>query len=259
MNESSTASDRPLYLYVAFLGNLIAAAGMAFLLLGILGALGLISAVTDSLGGFGSSFASATTGSAAAYSFAFLASLLSLSASWKMLREGPRLWLLVLVVVFQLAAAAVFHSWVSVIALIPTVAALYGLVLVLRSAPVLRGPAPTPPIVPRETPASATAAPTSAAAAANQSSWVAPAPISSAPITPTTPEPATPAPVTPAAIDSVPVAETLVIPDEGAAPAMDGRAPAAARPVASRRCADCGATNNQDARFCYSCGSILPG
>ncbi len=160
MNESSTTSDRPLYLYVAFLGNLIAAAGMAFLLLGILGALGLISAVTDSLGGFGSSFASATTGSAAAYSFAFLASLLSLSASWKMLREGPRLWLLVLVVVFQLAAAAVFHSWVSVIALIPTVAALYGLVLVLRSAPVLRGPAPTPAIMPRETPASATAAPT---------------------------------------------------------------------------------------------------
>jgi len=236
MNESSTASDRPLYLYVAFLGNLIAAAGMAFLLLGILGALGLISAVTDSLGGFGSSFASATTGSAAAYSFAFLASLLSLSASWKMLREGPRLWLLVLVVVFQLAAAAVFHSWVSVIALIPTVAALYGLVLVLRSAPVLRGPAPTPPIVPRETPASATAAPTSAAAAANQSSWVAPAPMSSAP-----------------------VPETLVIRDEGAAPATDGRAPVAAQPVSSRRCADCGAPNTQNARFCYSCGSILPG
>ena len=257
MNESSTTSDRPLYLYVAFLGNLIAAAGMAFLLLGILGALGLISAVTDSLGGFGSSFASATTGSAAAYSFAFLASLLSLSASWKMLREGPRLWLLVLVVVFQVAAAAVFHSWVSVIALIPTVAALYGLVLVLRSAPVLRGPAPTPAVMPRQTPAPA--APISAAAAGNESPWVAPAPIIPAPITPTTPEPATPAPVTPAAIDSVPVAETLVIPDEGAAPATDGRAPVAAQPVSSRRCADCGATNNQDARFCYSCGSILPG
>lgn len=256
MNESSTASDRPLYLYVAFLGNLIAAAGMAFLLLGILGALGLISAVTDSLGGFGSSFASATTGSAAAYSFAFLASLLSLSASWKMLREGPRLWLLVLVVVFQVAAAAVFHSWVSVIALIPTVAALYGLVLVLRSAPVLRGPAPTPPIVPRETPASATAAPTSAAAAANQSSWVAPAPIVAAP---TIAAPTTPGPVDPAPMSSAPVPETLVIRDEGAAPATDGRAPVAAQPVSSRRCADCGAPNTQNARFCYSCGSILPG
>ena len=118
MKDSPTSSERPLYLYITLAGNLIAVGGMTFLLLGVLGALGLITAITDSLGGLGSSFASATTGSAIEYSFAFLAALIALSASWKMFREGPIVWLLAIVVVFQGAAAAVFHSWVSVIVLI---------------------------------------------------------------------------------------------------------------------------------------------
>jgi len=286
MNDSSTGSERPLYLYIALLGNLIAVAGMAFLLLGILGALGLITAVTDSLGGFGSSFASATTGSAVEYSFAFLASLISFAASWKMFREGPVLWLLALVVVFQVATAAVFHSWVSVIVLIPTVAALYGLVLVLRGGtapagrmPVAGAPVQTPaqtpgqmsPVTPAYVPPEPTPVRAGAAAAAPASSEpravVAPPPATPTPVPPT---PVVATPVAPAAVSAaamtppsrIPMAvqETVALPVKDVAPPVVGRPGAAAAPTpASRTCADCGAENPQSARFCGSCGSILPG
>ncbi len=190
MNESSTGSERPLYLYIALLGNLIAVAATAFLLLGILGALGLITAVTDSLGGFGSSFVSATTGSAVEYSFAFLASLISFAASWKMFREGPVLWLLALVVVFQVATAAVFHSWVSVLVLIPTVAALYGLVLTLLGR-------------------------TTLPARASVSAGPAQTPVVSTPVTPT---PAASPAATPPPRSPMPVQETVVLPVKDPAP-----------------------------------------
>jgi len=128
-------AQRSLYLYILVLGNLIAVIGMTFLMLGILGALGLISAITDSLGGLGSGFASATNEAAVLYSYAFLASLLSLAASWKMFHEGPRLWLLGLVIVLQLASAAAFHSGVSVLVAIPLLAAIYGVVVLFRFTP----------------------------------------------------------------------------------------------------------------------------
>jgi hypothetical protein len=286
MNESSTGSERPLYLYIALLGNLIAVAGMAFLLLGILGALGLITAVTDSLGGFGSSFASATTGSAVEYSFAFLASLISFAASWKMFREGPVLWLLALVVAFQVATAAVFHSWVSVIVLIPTVAALYGLVLTLLGrttlparAPVSGGPARAPAMTPMQTSPFASAyaspepTPARVQAAATASvppeprASVAPPPaaptsVAQTPVVPTpvTPTPATPPAATPPPSSPMPVQETVVLPVKDPAPSSEGRPGAATAPSPpSRTCADCGAENPHSARFCGSCGSILPG
>jgi zinc-ribbon domain len=282
MNDPPTGSERPLYLYIALLGNLIAVAGMAFLLLGILGALGLITAVTDSLGGFGSSFASATTGSAVEYSFAFLASLVSFAASWKMFREGPVLWLLALVVVFQLATAAVFHSWVSVLVLIPTVAALYGLVLTLLGrttlparAPVSAGPSQTPAMTPMQAspiaPAYASPEPTPARVEAAATAPVPPAtPYSAAP-TPVSPSPASPTPVvatpaippaatTPPPRSPGPVQETVALPVKDFAPPAVGRpSAAAAKTPSSRTCADCGAENPQSARFCGSCGSILPG
>ncbi len=282
MNDSSTGSERPLYLYITLLGNLVAVAGMAFLLLGVLGALGLITAVTDSLGGFGSSFASATTGSAIEYSFAFLASLISFAASWKMFREGPVLWLLALVVAFQVATAAVFHSWVSVIVLIPTVAALFGLVLTLlrgtalpARAPASAAPVQTPamapaqmsPVAPAYAPpepappraeAVATAPVPSAAATPPPAAPIPMSPSPAAP-TPVVATPATPPAATPPPRSPMPVQETVVLPVKDANPPGEGRMGVTAPSPTSRTCPDCGADNPQSARFCGSCGSILPG
>jgi hypothetical protein len=265
MKDSPTGPERPLYLYIALLGNLIAVAGMAFLLLGVLGALGLNTAVTNSLGGLGSSFASATTGSAIEYSFAFLAALISLAASWKMFREGPSIWLLAIVVVFQAAAASVFHSWVSVIALIPTVAALYGLVLrlVFETATPAEAPASATPV--RRNAAPPAPSPMGPVAADGGSGEPTPPRAEAAAPPPPTPGPVGPTPVEPPAAgmrptEPAPATDDLatraaVRADARPAPPATG-APAAAT---SRRCADCGSPNGPDARFCNSCGSILPG
>ncbi len=266
MKDPSTGPERPLYLYITLLGNLIAVGGMAFLLLGVLGALGLITAVTNSLGGLGSSFASATTGSAIEYSFAFIAALISLAASWKMFREGPIIWLLAIVVVFQVAAAAVFHSWVSVIALIPTVAALYGLVVLLVGETAAQAGAPASATPARRSvvpPAPVQTSPVAAGSVSAESMHpraqaAAPSPVSPAPAVPTPMEPtaAEMRPTEPAPITDEPVARPPLHADTRPAPPAAAGAPPAA---ASRRCADCGALNTQDARFCNSCGSILPG
>lgn len=231
MGSHRAAPDHPLFLYVLVIGNLIAVAGMAFILLGLFGALGLITAVTDSLGGLGSSFASATTGSAVMYSFTFLAGVLSLAASWKMFRERPRQWLLTVVAVFQIAAAAVFHSWVSVIALIPTVAALYGLAVAFLS-----------PIGARQTEVA-----TSAAAIPQEY------PPSEPATAPTTAVHETARPARPA------IRPTLEPNAEVPSESSDNSMPSAAPLQRARRCADCGAVNVENARFCHSCGSILPG
>lgn len=224
VNQSATTSERSFYLYVLVLGNLIAVIGMTFLLLGILGALGLISAITDSLGGLGSSFASATAESAVLYSYAFLASLLSFAASWKMFGEGPRLWLLGLVTVLQLATAAAFHSGVSMLVAIPLVASIYGWArLVIERRSLQEAAALTTPVAPPPAPA-------------------APPQAASTPQTPITP---------------------LVVPEPVAAPVVDPGETVVHRPVPSpggqRNCADCGEANPREARYCRACGSILPG
>ncbi len=283
MKDPSTGPERPLYLYITLLGNLIAVAGMAFLLLGVLGALGLITAVTNSLGGLGSSFTSATTGSAIEYSFAFIAALISLAASWKMFREGPVVWLLAIVVAFQVAAAAVFHSWVSVIALIPTVAALYGLVALLvgvttapAEAPASETPASrsvVPPAPVQTSPVTAgtvSAEPTHPRAEAAAPPPAKPAPAARTPVKPASERPesrevsvsAKMRPAEPAPVTDEPVTRPAVHADIRPAPPTTGAPRAAAgtpAAAASRRCADCGASNGLDARFCNSCGSILPG
>lgn len=230
--HSATTSERSFYLYVLVLGNLIAVIGMTFLLLGILGALGLISAITDRLGGLGSSFASATAESAVLYSYAFLASVLSFAASWKMFGEGPRLWLLGLVTVLQLATAAAFHSGVSMLVAIPLAASIYGMVLLLLTGRTSRtAAAETAPLIPAQ------------------------APVTVPQATPVVPAQAVvdrPPSAMPPLLASEPVATAAVDPQQTVvhqpAPGVTER----------RRCADCGEVNPREARYCRACGSILP-
>jgi hypothetical protein len=305
--DSSADTERSLYVYIMFLGNLLAVAGMTFLMIGIMGALGVVSAITDPLGGFGSMFKSATTSSGALYAFAFLASLLSVAASWKIYREGPRLWLLGLIIVFQLATAAAFHSLVSMLVVIPLLAAIYGVVALFVAVPASRSAAPvaastSSPVTPAgrpgweperrswesaETPAAqhpsttaprpatpatpaaprpagnvstdfpAASAPSSAAtaplpAAPRVASAAAAPPLPASPSSPTLPASPRAAGV-PSPTAGRPAPETMAMP-----PAFVAPTPSPAPASEGRRCADCGAPNSEDARFCGSCGSILP-
>lgn len=115
------------YPYVLFLATLVSLIGIGAWFLFLMAAVGTGRMMAEFSGDFGDFSSPASTGTIISLAFAFIASLVSLGAAWKILREGYGVGALITITALQVAAAAVFHYWHSLVPGISAVVAIYGL------------------------------------------------------------------------------------------------------------------------------------
>jgi hypothetical protein len=217
-----------LHVYVLFLSNLVAFIALAAIFLIIAGVIGLIQNVSNSFGGYGGG-AGGATGTILSYGYAFLASLISLGAAWKMYKEESAPLMLMVVIVLQVVAIAVLHSWASLVPAIPAATAIVGLAVTrtpsgATGVQAIRGTMQSLQSSPQTTPGASYSYP------ANEAAWP-----------PSTPG-WQPAPA-PQATRPQPPAQVA-----GSADTIS---------ISFGSCSNCGRENPPESRFCAGCGRAL--